>query len=224
MNTFFYRISISLGALSALLLIGLLDHSASAQTVYVPTPSLAKDKMAAGLSISPYRRKIHSNGATSNSLDYSRESVFLDYGLDSRSDLHFEVGLADLDDMRGMELAAGYYGRLGSAEMLERRPLHKGYFAVGRWATLDSGKVSGTLLQIDVGGGAAWNITKEFAPYGAALISFIQGDIGGASITADSLLGLVAGAAYDLGGRLRFGGELHLLYQTGLSLYGRYAF
>ena len=196
-----------------------------AQTTFSPVPSLGKGQLAVGVAYSPYRRKIRGDGGgVSNLLDYSRDTVFLDYGLSDQSDLHFELSVADLDNYRGFELGAGYYGDLGLGSRVGKRPLEAGYFGVLRRSEMSKGSSSSEMFQLDAGGGAALFFDPRFAVYASGLVSYLIGDVDGAGFGAEELIGVSFGAFYDHDKKFRFGGEMHLLYESGLSLYGRMTF
>ena len=224
MNRVFFRL-VGWSMAASLLAISVYVPSLGAQTIFAPMPKLEAGEIDGGLAISPYRRKIHSSsGGSSASLDYSRDTVFANYGLPDKANLHFELSNVDLGSLRGLELATGYYGRLGQPTTLGSRRMNKGYFGIARYANLAMKGINGTLLQIDAGAGATVAFDKRFSAYGSVLLSWISGDIDGNGFGAEDPLGIVGGGFVKLDPAIMLGGEIHLWYESGISLYGSMGF
>jgi hypothetical protein len=202
--------------------------SATAQAVFYgsPVPDLKEGELAVGVAASDFSRKIRVDRAGTGSEDYSRETVLADYGLSGDGMLRVELSTVDLGALRGTELAAGYRRRFGTTSRVgdEGMPLHKGYFASVRTASLSEGGSDADFIQIDLGAGAALVVSEAVSLYAGGVFSRLDGTIANSDFEGDSSLGLFGGGQIALEEAMLVGGEIHLLMESGFALFFRFRF
>ncbi len=110
-----------------------------------PVPDIKEGGFAVGAALSDISRDIRGSGGDVDSNDYSRETLFGDYGLSEKSWLRLELGTADFGRFRGTEIALGYRREIGEPSKFGENdlPLRKAVFASFRTAKLSAGDDAG---------------------------------------------------------------------------------
>ena len=210
----------------ALFLLG--GNTAHAQVFGSPVPDLTSGKMAAGVAVTSYNRRFRSSTGSFNA-DHGRQTVLFDYGLDNTSMVRGEVGTVDMGTSRGNELAGSYRSKFGGSRKVGANgEMTTGFLAGGRYFSFSEGGASSDALQIDVAGGVNLRFKKIFSVYGAGILSYISGETSSGTASsswgADSIIGIYGGVEATFENTFQGGLELHMLFDSGIGLYGRFFF
>ncbi len=197
--------------------------TAQAQVYGPPLSMLEKGEMAVGVALGDFNRKIRVSGNTSSG-DYSRETLFVDWGFQENGALRFELSSVDLGNLRGQEFAASYRGRFGATGKVGDYDLMKGFLAGVRTGDFSEAGVEADLIQIDVAAGGMLHISDIFSVYFAGLFSKLDGTINSIEFEGDSSVGIYGGVLFKLDESLHFGAELHTFVQSGFGLYTQFKF
>ena len=190
-----------------------------------PVPDIKEGAFAVGVALSDISRDIRGSGGEVGSNDYSRETLFGDYGFSEKSLLRLELGTADFGRFRGTEIAVGYHREVGEPSTVGENdlPLRKGVFVSLRTATLSVGGADADFFQIDLGAGGQLGLNDTFSIYFSGVFSRLEGSAG-ADFEGDSSIGLIAGGLATLDPTIQLGGEVHLFFESGFALFGRFLF
>ena len=197
--------------------------TAQAQVYGPPLSMLDKGELAVGVALADFNRKIRVSGKTSSG-DYSRETLFVDWGFQDTAALRFELSTVDLGSLRGQEFAASYRGRFGATSKVGDYDLMKGFLAGVRTADISDAGVEADFIQIDVAAGGMVHLTEIFSVYFAGLFSKLDGTVAGTGFEGDSSVGIYGGIIFKLDESLVFGAELHTFVQSGFGLYTQFKF
>ena len=200
-------------------------RSADATFYGPPAPDIKEGGFAVGAALSDVSRDIRGSTGKVGSNDYSRETLFGDYGLSDKSLLRLELGTANFGQFRGTEIALGYHREIGEPSKIGENdlPLRKAFFVSFRTATLSAGVSETDFIQIDVGAGGQLEVNDTLSIYFSGVLSRLKGS-SGADFEGDSSIGLFAGLLANLDPTIQVGGELHFIFESGFALFGRFLF
>jgi hypothetical protein len=135
-------------------------------------------------------------------------------------------GVSGSAGQSGTDFGVNYRQAFGDKKDVSGKPVTLGFLA--GFQTGSSSNLSWTEFQVAVGGSMV--ATPELNVYAAGIYDswagkFKAGSVGTGTATIDSNsnIGVYAGAEYrQKDSKLSFGGEYHLLFESGIALYARY--
>jgi hypothetical protein len=208
----------------ALILFGLTAWSglAMAQMIGNPVPDINDGKWGFGLSYESFSRDL---GGASDSGDYTRTGLRVDYGLSKNHALQLFVGGTQIDSSQdswaGPEIGFGYRQPVDIAIPMGSKKAPTAVFGDFRYGSLGDG-TDFKYFQYEVGYGGSYPISKSFDVYAALLYSDVYGRIDGRDVSAVDHVGLMTGLEFSVSNKVRLTGELHVVHEIGFGLLFQY--
>ncbi len=244
----FASLSAPLAIVAGLMLAGL-PGAVSARTFGNPVPAETPGQAVVGAELATMNRDFQvkvggcvvlgfsCSGSATGNASWNNLTGLVAYALSNGGVVQGEVGTVSYgggkgsSSVNGTEFGATYRQRLGSQSEFSGKPLLLG--ALGG-VQLGSGS-DFSYTEFQAAGGASVTVSPLLRAYAALVFDHIDGNYSsgfavssfgnGASLsfTSNSDLGLYGGADYKASPQLTLGGEVHLVIESGIALYLRYA-
>ena len=188
--------------LFAVLMMGVMAHTAHALTSGNPISEQGAGDLGAGLSLSD-----------------DAVLIFGDYGVAENSTVRGFIGSLDLDGAKGTVYGAGYRHGLGIDFDLGGNKVETGALGYYTNGTLEVSGYEFSYSQIDLGAGATMEVAENMRPY--LILAWRQVSV---DSTSDSEVGFALGLDYGIDDNLKAGLEYHGFDETETIVYVEYAF